>query len=177
MQPTFSRSLRALVGIAALTSMTVAMPALAGPLARFELSCTSCAMGGSFSRTWTTPLEAWTAVGYQESAPGAFFKIDVPEFNSGTFYAHSETYPNGYNFFDDTVQVAMAGPSSSLIFDGPTSAPTWRVGVYEDVVNYFQQGSDQGRARLAISVVPTPATLPLVLAGLLALGLGRARRT
>jgi hypothetical protein len=105
-----------------------------------------------------------------------FFKIDVPEFNSGTFFAHSDAYPNGYNFFDDQAQVAMAGSSSSLIFDGPTSAPTWRVGVYEDVVNYFQTGSDQGRARLSISVVPTPATLPLVLAGLLALGLGRARR-
>lgn len=176
MQATPSSGFRTLIGIAALAGVTVAVPAHAGPMARFELSCTNCALGGTFSRTWVTPFEAWTATGFLEAAPGFFFKIDVPEFTNGTLYAHSAAYPNGYNFFDDAVQVAMTGAGSSLIFDGPTSAPTWRVGVYEDVANYFQQGSEQGRARLSISVVPTPATVPLVLAGLLALGLIRARR-
>ena len=175
MQALNSRGLHALLGIVALTALTVALPAHAGPMAQFELSCVNCATGGSFSRSWITPLDAWTAPGYVESAPGAFFRIAIAEYPGGTFFAHSATYPNGYNYFD-TVQVAMAGPSSSLIFDGPTSAPTWRVGVYLDTVNYFVTGTDQGRARLSISLVPTPTTVPLVLAGLLALGLTRARR-
>lgn len=169
---------QALAG-AALAVMLSATGAAHATLARFELTCVACAEGGDFTRTWETPFEAATAPGFVDSLPGFFFQISVPEYVNGIFYAHSAAYPNGYNFGDSTVQAAMSGAASSLIFDGPTSAPVWRVGVYDDVVNYFQPPSDQGRARLVISAVPeqvpAPATLGLVLAGLGLLALGRRR--
>src|SRR3990167_857609 len=139
------------------------IPAHAGPMAHFELTCTGCATGGDFTRSWDTPFEATTAPGYANSVPGAFFVILIPELGA-SFYAHSATYPNGYTYYDG-LQAAMAGPSASLIFDGPTSAPVWKVGEYDDVVNYFT-ATDQGRAHLSITAVavavPEPASLALV---------------
>lgn len=151
-----------------------ATAAHAGPLAYFELTCTNCANGGTFSRSWTTPFDATTAPGYEESLPGFFFKIEIPTLG-GTFYAHSASYPNGYNYYD-SVQVAMAGSTSSLIFDGPTSAPVWKVGEYDDVVNYFNQLPDQGQAHLSITAVPEPASLALVGLGLFSAAAVRRRK-
>jgi hypothetical protein len=152
--------------------------ATAAPMARFDLSCVACATGGTFTTSWTTPFAANTAPGYVNWANGLFFRVLVPS-DGITFWGHTAAYGGGYNFFDGSPlqSVAMASGSSSVLFDGPTSAPVWRVGTYNDVVTYFQAGTNQGRAQLRISAVPEPATAVLLLAAVGGLATTRRRRS
>jgi hypothetical protein len=100
------------------------------------------------------------APSFNEYSPGQFFYIGLPDIGGGLF-AHSEVYGGGYNFTSGTFNVSMA--PGSLIFDGPTSAPVWRDGVYTDVANYFQPGANLGTVRLTINTesVPIPSLFSL----------------
>ncbi|MDX2193033.1 MAG: PEP-CTERM sorting domain-containing protein [Gemmatimonadales bacterium] len=176
--PFLSARLRTLASALGAASLLLTSDVSAQTLAHFQLSCVNCRTGGTFSRSWVTPFAATNAPGFAESVPTLFFRIDVPETN-GIFFAHSATYPGGYNYFDigGAVNAAMAGPGASLIFDGPTSAPVWKVGVYHDVANYFIDGLDGGAVTLRITAVPEPGSLALSTVGLVGLGLvGRRRR-
>jgi hypothetical protein len=64
----------------------------------------------------------------------------------------------------------------SMIFDGPTSAPVWKDGVYSDVVNYFQAGTVQGHSSLTISTIPEPTTLAIFALGMIGLASRRFKK-
>lgn len=153
--------------------------AKAALITNFELECTSCGRYGDFTLMWQTTSDATLAAGFVDWAPGLFFKVDIPELN-GVFWAHTTSYGGGYNFSDNNFYVAMA--PGNVIFDGPTSAPVWRVGVYEDIVNYFEPGTNQGFSRLTISNVsnavdvPEPGSIGVLALGLMLLNLSRRVR-
>jgi hypothetical protein len=147
----------------------------AGLITKFELECTACGTFGDFNVSWLTTQDATLATGFNNYSPGNFFSIAIPEIAGALFWAHSAAFGGGYNWdINDISTVAMA--PGSVIFTGPTSAPIWKDGVYNDVVNYFQSGTDQGHSRLTISTVPVPSTLAIFALGVIGLASRRFKK-
>lgn len=162
--------------IATLLLLTGPMAAFASPIAHFELSCVGCDAGGDWTANWYTPFDATAAQGFNEDAPGLFFHIELPEYENTFFFAHSESYPGGYNFYNPLTGDYAAMNGGATIFSGPTSAPVWLIGEYKHVVNYFEEGREGGIAYLSITEVPEPGVLVLLGAGLVGMGFARRKK-